>query len=45
MSLYLYHIVAQSHKRRIHTAEKEKVVADVWGKEFIQFLSALAVLH
>ena len=30
---------------RIKKEEKAKVVASVWGKEFIQFLAALAVLH
>ena len=35
----------QSHHRsRIKTEEKAKVVAAVWGEEFIQFLAALAVL-
>ena len=33
------------HRRRIKTEEKVKVVAYVWGAEFIQFLAALAVLH
>ena len=32
-------------RRRVNTEEKAKVVAAVWGTEFIQFLSALAVLH
>ena len=36
--------VAQGNRRRIKTSEKAKVVASVWGKEFIQFLAALAVL-
>ena len=26
------------HRRRINTEEKAKVVADVWGTEFVQFL-------
>ena len=34
---------AYSHRRRIFTEEKAKVVAAVWGTEFIQFLAALAV--
>ena len=35
----------QRHRRRIKTEEeKAKVVASVWGKEFIQFLAALAIL-
>ena len=33
------------HRRRINTGEKAKVVAAVWGTEFIQFLAALAILH
>ena len=32
------------HRRRIKTEEKAKVVSFVWGDEFIQFLTALAVL-
>ena len=32
-------------KKRIKTQEKTKVVAPVWGSEFIQFLAALAILH
>ena len=31
-------------RRRIKTEEKAKVVASVWGEEFIQFLAVLAVL-
>ena len=31
-------------KRRIKTEEKAKVVAAVWGEEFIQLLAALAIL-
>ena len=27
------------------TEEKSKVVAAVWGIEFLQFLAALAILH
>ena len=33
------------HTRRINIEEKSKVVAAVWGTEFIQFLAALAVFH
>ena len=32
-------------RRRIKTEEKAKIVAAVWGTEFIQFLAAKAVLH
>ena len=32
------------HRRRLKTEEKAKVLAAVWGEEFIQFLAALAVL-
>ena len=38
-------IVSQHHSRRIYTEEKTKVVAAVWGTEFIQFLAALPILH
>ena len=34
-----------THRRRIKTGEKAKVVTSVWGEDFIQFLSMLAVLH
>ena len=34
-----------SHRRRIKTKEKAKVVASVWGEEFIKFLAAPAFLH
>ena len=33
-----------TYKRRIKTEEKGKVVTSVWGKDFIQFLAALAFL-
>ena len=36
--------VSEAHIRRIKTEEKAKVIALVWGKEFIQFLAALAIL-
>ena len=29
----------------VFTEEKAKVVAAVWGTEFIQFLAALAIFH
>ena len=32
-------------RRRIKTEEKAKVVAAVWGTEFIQFLATLAIWH
>ena len=34
-----------THRRRLKTEAKTKVVASVWGKEFIQFLAALDILH
>ena len=37
--------VHNTHKRRIKTEAKEKVVASIWGTEFIQFLATLAVVH
>ena len=33
-----------THRRKMKTEEKVKVVASVWGEEFINFLAALAVL-
>ena len=33
------------HRRRINTEESAKVVADIWGTEFIQFLGPLAILQ
>ena len=33
------------HRLRINTEEKAKVVAAVWGTEFIKFLAALAILQ
>ena len=36
--------VPAGHRRRIELEEKAKVVASVWGAEFVQFLVALAVL-
>ena len=33
------------HRIRIKTEEKAKVVASVWGEEFIQILAALAILY
>ena len=37
-------LLTNSHRRRMETEEKSKVVASVWGADFIQFLAALAVL-
>ena len=37
-------LIEVKHRRRIKTEEKAKVVASVWGEEFIQFLAAIAVL-
>ena len=36
--------VNSTHRRRIELEDKAKVVAYVWGPEFVQFLAALAVL-
>ena len=33
--------VVADHRRRIKTDEKAKVVAAVWGEEFIKFLAAV----
>ena len=38
-------VIQCKHRRRIKTEEKVKVVAAVWGTEFIQFLAAIAILH
>ena len=35
--------VQYEHRRRIFTEDMAKVVAAVWGTEFIQFLSVLAI--
>ena len=37
------YILYKGHQRRINTKEKAKVVASVWGTEYIQFLAALTV--
>ena len=37
--------LSANHRRRIYTEKKAKVVAAVWGTEFIEFLAALAILH
>ena len=34
-----------NHRRRIKTEGKAKVVAAVWEKELVQFLSALDIFH
>ena len=36
---------SESHRRRINTEEKAKVVAAAWVTELIQFLAKLAILH
>ena len=33
-----------NHRRRIYTEENAKVVAAVWGTEFIKFLAALGIM-
>ena len=33
------------HRRRIYAEEKAKVVAGVWGTDFIPYLAALAILQ
>ena len=38
-------VLVKGQKRRTNTEEKAKVVTAVWGREFIQFLAALAILH
>ena len=34
----------QGHRRRMETEEKAKVLASVWGTEFIKFVATLAIL-
>ena len=36
--------ISYSHRRRMEREAKAKVVASVWGADFVQFLAALAVL-
>ena len=38
-------LMAEMHRRRMKTEEKAKVVATVWGMEFIQLLVALDIVH
>ena len=40
----LFPFVRFSHRRRMETEAKAKVVASGWGAEFIQFLAVLAIL-
>ena len=37
--------MGNSHRRRMKTEEKAKVIVAVWGTELIQFLVMLAILH
>ena len=37
--------IGSLHTRMIKTGAKAKVVASVWGPEFIKFLVPLAILH
>ena len=37
-------MIYPGHRRRTETEGKAKVVASVWGAEFVQFLAVLAVL-
>ena len=37
----VYTVLGYTHRRRINTEEKTKVVAAVWGTEFVQSLSTL----
>ena len=41
--LLLFPEIPADHRRRIKTEKKAKVVAAVWGTEFIQFLAALDI--
>ena len=42
--LLLFGAVYCMHRRRIEREAKAKVVASVWGADFVQFLATLAVL-
>ena len=37
--------ICKRHRRKLKTEANAKVVASVFGTEFIQFFAALAVLH
>ena len=39
------YVVPLLHRRRIKTEENAKVVAAVWGTEFIKFLAALDIFN
>ena len=41
----IYPFLHKSHRRRINTEEKAKVVAAAWWTELIQLLAVLAILH
>ena len=38
-------LYCKSHRRRIKTEVKAKVVTAVWGTEFIKLFAGLAILH
>ena len=38
-------VISTSHRRRMKTEEKAKVVSAVWGTYLVQFLAALAIWH
>ena len=38
-------VIIKNPRRRIKTEAKAKVVASVWGTEFIQFLAAQGILY
>ena len=42
--MQLFGIMSSDHRRRLETEAKAKVVTNVCGAKFIQFLAALAVL-
>ena len=40
----MYSSLRVNHRRRINKEEKAKVVASVWGKDFINFIATLPLL-
>ena len=43
--LLIFGVSVCHRRRRIKSEEKAKVVASVWGEDFIPFLAALVVIH
>ena len=45
LKIIVTQVLKLDHRRRIKIKERAKVVASVWGQEFIQFLASLAVFR